>query len=160
MKTPGKKSFVRRREAVTVRAKGLLESGKKKNEEIAIQPIRKRVKKRLVEAVEAMEKGTEKVAEKAATIATLAGVKYKIYEHNHKLQKLLAELGGEVYELAKRNPQALSPTDPEVVEMIGKIADMEKKITALEERAKSLKKKRGVSRGGFKGKTLKHDETL
>lgn len=122
------------------RAKALIKSTKKKLEDLDIAPIWKRVKKGLESAVEAVGKGAEAAAEKAKTMTARAGVEYRLYEQNKKLQQFLAELGGRVYDLARRNPQALSPTDPEVVDMIGRIRDMEKKIAALTERLRSLKK--------------------
>lgn len=122
------------------RAKDVIKAGRLKMEDIDLRPIWKRVKSGLEKAVEAVGKGAERVAEKTLTAAERAGVEYRLYEQNRRLQHLLAELGGRVYDLAKRNPQALSPTDPEVLEMIGKIREAEKKISALEIKSRSLKK--------------------
>ena len=135
-----KKKAVKTRSDVMKKAKGLLRTGREKLEEIDIQPIWKRVKAGLDRAVEVVGKGTEMAAEKAMNLASRAGVEYQMYEYHRKLEKLLAELGGRAYDLAKRDPQALSPTEPELKGMIGRISEMEKKIAALEEKADSLKK--------------------
>lgn len=126
--------------AASEKTKALLKSARERLEDIDLEPIWKRVKKGLEGAVEAVGRGAERAAEKAKTLAERAGTEYRIYDYNRKLQQLLAELGGRVYDLARRNPQALSPTDPEVVEMIGRIRDMEKKIAALSEKSRLLKK--------------------
>ena len=135
-----KKKAVKTRPDVMKKAQGLLRTGREKLEEIDIQPIWKRVKGGLDRAVEVVGKGTEMAAEKAMKLASRAGVEYQIYEYHRKLEKLLAELGGRAYDLAKRDPQALSPTEPELKGMIGRISEMEKKIAALEEEAESLRK--------------------
>lgn len=122
------------------KAKEVIAAGRHKIEEIDLGPIWKRVKKGLEKAVESVGKGAEMAAEKARTTAERAAIEYRLYEQNRRLQHLLAELGGRVYDLAKRNPQALSPTDPEVLEIIGKIRDAEKKIAGIELKARTIKK--------------------
>lgn len=98
------------------------------------------MKKGIVSAVDAVGRGAEKATEKALALAKRAGVQYKIHEQNRKLQALLSELGGRVYDVTKRNPQALSASDPEIMKLVGKIREAEKDLLALEERSGSLKK--------------------
>ncbi len=123
------------------KAKGLLKTGREKFDEIDLQPIWKRVKTGLDRAVEVVGKGTEVAAGKAMNLASRAGVEYQIFEYHRKLEKLLAELGGRAYDLAKRTPPDLSVADADITRMVGRISEMEKKITALEDEAEKLKKK-------------------
>lgn len=136
-----KKKAVKTRSDVMKKAKGLLRTGREKLEEIDIQPIWKRVKAGLDRAVEVVGKGTEMAAEKAMNLASRAGVEYQLFEYHRKLEKLLAELGGRAYDLARRNPPALGAMDPDITRMVGRISEMEKKIAVLEDEAQALKNK-------------------
>ncbi len=136
-----KKKVVKTRSDIMGKAKGLIKTGREKFDEIDFQPIWTRVKAGLDRAVEAVGKGTEMAADKAMNLASRAGVEYQIFEHHRKLEKLLAELGGRAYDLAKRTPPALSAADADITRMVGKISEMEKKIAELEDEAEKLKKK-------------------
>ncbi len=136
-KKAAKKTAEKVRSEVVRKTEDLLKSGREKFEQIDFDPIWKRVKTGLEGAVKALGTGTEKATEKTVAMAKRAGVEYQIYEQNHQLRKLLAELGGKVYDLVRRSPQALSPDDPEIIDMVAKITDMEKKIAALEEKSKA-----------------------
>ncbi len=136
-----KKKAVKTKSDFMKKAKGLLKTGREKFDEIDLQPIWKRVKTELDRAVDVVGKGTERAADKAMNLASRAGVEYQIFEYHRKLEKLLAELGGRAYDLAKRNPSALSGTDAEITRMVGKISEMEKKIAGLEDEAQALKNK-------------------
>ncbi len=136
-----KKKGVQTKSEIMEKAKGLIKTGRERFDEIDLQPIWKRVKAGLDRAVEAVGKGTEMAADKAMNLASRAGVEYQIFELHRKIEKLLAELGGRAYDLAKRNPPALNATDAEIAGMIGRISEMEKKIAALEAEAETLKKK-------------------
>ncbi len=136
-----KKKVVKTKSDIVKKAKGLLKTGREKFDEIDFQPIWTRVKTGLDRAVEAVGKGTEMAADKAMNLASRAGVEYQIFELHRKIEKLLAELGGRAYDLAKRTPPALSAADADITRMVGKISEMEKKIAALEDEAQTLKKK-------------------
>ena len=136
-KKTAKKTASKMRSGIAKKTEGLIKSGKEKLEHIDMEPIWKRVRKGLEDAVKVLGVGTEKATEKTVALAKRAGDEYKIYEQNYKLKKLLAELGGRVYDLVRRSPQSLSPDDPEIIEMVAKVTEMEKKITALEERSKA-----------------------
>jgi hypothetical protein len=136
-----KKKAAKTKSDLMKKAKGLIKTGRKKFDEIDLQPIWKRVKAGLDRAVEAVGKGTEVAADKAMNLASRAGVEYQIFELHRKLEKLLAELGGRAYDLAKRNPPVLSGADAEITRMVGKISEMEKKIAGLEDEAQALKNK-------------------
>jgi hypothetical protein len=136
-----KKKVARTKSDILKKAKGLIKTGRERFDEIDFQPIWKRVKTGLDRAVEAVGKGTEVAADKAMNLASRAGVEYQIFELHRKLEKLLAELGGRAYDLAKRTPPALTAADAEITRMVGKISEMEKKIAALEDEAEALKKK-------------------
>jgi hypothetical protein len=136
-----KKKVVKTKSDILKKAKGLIKTGRERFDEIDFQPIWKRVKTGLDRAVEAVGKGTEVAADKAMNLASRAGVEYQLFELHRKLEKLLAELGGRAYDLAKRTPAALSDADAEITRMVGKISEMEKKIATLEDEAEMLKKK-------------------
>lgn len=136
-----KKKVARTKSDILKKAKGLIKTGRERFDEIDFQPIWKRVKTGLDRAVEAVGKGTEVAADKAMNLASRAGVEYQIFELHRKLEKLLAELGGRAYDLAKRTPPTLSAADAEIARMVGKISEMEKKIAALEDEAETLRKK-------------------
>lgn len=136
-----KKKVLKTKSDIMEKAKGLIKTGREKFDEIDLQPIWTRVKAGLDRAVEAVGKGTEVAADKAMNLASRAGVEYQIFELHRKLEKLLAELGGRAYDLAKRNPPALSGADAEITRMVGRISEMEKKIAELEDEAETLKKK-------------------
>jgi len=136
-----KKRTAKTKSDILKKARGLLKTGREKFDEIDLQPIWKRVKTGLDRAVDVVGKGTEMAADKAMNLASRAGVEYQIFEYHRKLEKLLAELGGRAYDLAKRNPPALSGADSEIARMVGKISEMEKKIAGLEDEARELKNK-------------------
>jgi hypothetical protein len=136
-----KKKAAKTKSDLMKKAKGLLKTGREKFDEMDLQPIWKRVKAGLDRAVDVVGKGTERAADKAMNLASRAGVEYQLFEYHRKLEKLLAELGGRAYDLAKRNPPALSGTDAETTRMVGKISEMEKKIAVLEDEAQALKNK-------------------
>jgi hypothetical protein len=136
-----KKKAAKTKSDLMKKAKGLLKTGREKFDEMDLQPIWKRVKAGLDSAVDVVGKGTERAADKAMNLASRAGVEYQLFEYHRKLEKLLAELGGRAYDLAKRNPPALSGTDAEITRMVGKISEMEKKIAVLEDEAQALKNK-------------------
>jgi hypothetical protein len=138
MKKAVKKSMAKKRASIASRTTTLLKTGKRKLGDL--RPVWERAKQRLEETAEAAGRGGEKAVEKTVAMTTLASVKFKIRRQKQDLQYMLADLGGWVYELAKRNPQALSPTDAEIIDMIGRIAEKEKEIADLEEKAKSLAK--------------------
>ncbi len=136
-----KKKAAKTKSDLMKKARGLLKTGREKFDEIDLQPIWKRVKTGLDRAVDVVGKGTETAADKAMNLASRAGVEYQIFEYHRKLEKLLAELGGRAYDLAKRTPPALSGTDADITRMVGKISEMEKKIAELEDEAQALKNK-------------------
>jgi type III secretion system FlhB-like substrate exporter len=136
-----KKNAVKTKADLMKTAKGLLKTGREKFDEMDLQPIWKKVKTGLDRAVDVVGKGTERAADKAMNLASRAGVEYQLFEYHRKLEKLLAELGGRAYDLAKRTPPALSAADAEITRMVGKITEMEKKIAVLEDEAETLKKK-------------------
>jgi len=124
-----------------IKAKGLLKTGREKFDQIDLQPTWKRVKAGLERAVDVVGKGTERAADKAMNLASRAGVEYQLFEYHRKLEKLLAELGGRAYDLAKRNPPVLNAADAEITRLVGRISEMEKKIAGLEDEAQVLKNK-------------------
>lgn len=132
------KKLMQKKAAVSLRTKSILKKGRKKMQEL--RPAWERAKKKLEATAEAAGKGAERAVEKTVTMATLAGLKLKARRSRQDLQEQFADLGGWVYELAKRNPQALSPTDPEIIGMIVRIREKEQEIADLEEKAKSLRK--------------------
>jgi hypothetical protein len=136
-----KKKVARTKSDILKKAKGLIKTGRERFDEIDFQPIWKRVKTGLDRAVEAVGKGTEVAADKAMNLASRAGVEYQIFELHRKLEKLLAELGGRAYDLAKRTPPALTAADADITRMVGKVSEMEKRIAELEDEAEMLKKK-------------------
>jgi len=136
-----KKKTAKTKSDILKKAQGLLKTGREKFDEIDLQPIWKRVKTGLDRAVDVVGKGTEMAADRAMNLASRAGVEYQIFEYHRKLEKLLAELGGRAYDLAKRNPPALSAADAEITRMAGRISEMEKKIAGLEDEARELKNK-------------------
>ncbi|HAR45668.1 MAG: hypothetical protein A2X56_06030 [Nitrospirae bacterium GWC2_57_13] len=95
-------------------------------------------------AMDAVGRGAEKATSKALTLAKRMSVQYKISEQHRKLQVLLAELGGRVYDITKRSPQALNASDPDIMKLAGRIRDAEKALMALEEKAGALKNREGV----------------
>ena len=99
-----------------------------------------KMKTGLGSAVDAVGRGAERVTGKALSLARRAGLQYRISEQNRKLHALLAELGGRVYDITKRNPQALNSTDPDIMKMVGSIRDAEKALVALEEKSGAMKK--------------------
>ena len=118
----------------------LLKTSKEKFDRIEFQPILDKVKKGLKAAVDVLEKGTKKAAEKTSVMSKQAGLQYTMYLHHHQLQKTLAELGGRVYDLTKENRKIFTPPDSQAMDIIAKITELEKKISATEERSHSLGK--------------------
>lgn len=104
----------------------------------------KKMKTGLGTAVDAVGRGAEKATAKALTLAKRMSVQYKISEQHRKLQSLLAELGGRVYDITKRSPQALNANDPDIMKLAGKIRDAEKALMALEEKVGGLKNRGGA----------------
>ncbi len=133
-----KKSTMKKRASIASRTTTVLKTGRRKLEEL--WPVWERAKKRMGETAEAAGRGAGKAVDKTVALTTLAGVKFTIRRKKQDLQNMMADLGGWVYELAKRNPQALSPTDPEIITMIGRIREREQEIADLEEKAKSVGK--------------------
>jgi gas vesicle protein len=129
MKDRTKTSFTKARKRIAKKTQDLVKAGKETIEEIELRPVWERVKSTV-----------EKGAKKAAITAKRAGVEYKIRTRKQELQKLLAELGGLVYERLRENPQPLSPADSELAAMIDNIKDMDTAISELEKKAQSLKK--------------------
>src|SRR4030067_3530917 len=109
-----KKKAAKTKPDILKKAQGLLKTGREKFDEIDFQPIWKKVKTGLDRAVDVVGKGTERAADKAMNLASRAGVEDQLFEYHRKLEKLLAELGGRAYDLAKRNPPALSAADAEL----------------------------------------------
>jgi len=136
-----KKRTAKTKSDILKKARGLLKTGREKFDEIDFQPIWKKVKTGLDRAVDVVGKGTERAADKAMNLASRAGVEYQLFEYHRKLEKLLAELGGRAYDLARRNPPALGAMDPDITRMVGRISEMEKKIAVLEDEAQALKNK-------------------
>lgn len=99
----------------------------------------RKMKAGLGSAVDVVGRGAEKATAKALTLAKRMSVQYKISEQQRKLQALLAELGGRVYDMTKRSPQALNANDPDIMKLAGKIRDAEKALLTLEEKAGALK---------------------
>jgi len=132
------KKLMQKKAAVSLRGKSVLKKGREKMQEL--RPVWERARKKLGATAEAAGKSAERAVEKTVTMATVAGLKLKARRSRQDLRDQLADLGGWVYELAKRNPQALSPTDPEIIGMIGRIREKEREIAELEEKAKSLGK--------------------
>ena len=138
MKKAVNKSTMKKRASIASRTTTVLKTGRRKLEEL--RPVWERAKKRMGETAEAAGRGAEKAVDKTVALTTLAGVKFTIRRKKQDLQNMMTDLGGWVYELAKRNPQALSPTDPEIIVMIGRIREKEQEIADLEEKTKSIGK--------------------
>lgn len=138
MKKAVKKSAMKKSASIASRTTMILKTGKRKLEDL--RPVWERAKQRLGETAEAAGRGAEKAVEKTVAMTTLASMKFTIRRKKQDLQNMMTDLGGWVYELAKRNPQALSPTDPEIIRVIGMIREKEQEIADLEEKAKSLGK--------------------
>ena len=138
MKKAVKKAVMKKTASIASRSVNVLKTGGRKLKEL--RPVWERAKKKMGETAEAAGKGAEKAVEKTVAMATVASLKLKARRSRQDLREQLADLGGWVYELAKRNPQALGPTDPEIIGMIGRIREKEQEIAGLEEKAKSLGK--------------------
>ncbi len=128
-----KKTSSEKKGKVMEKAKALFRSGKERVQAVDLGT-----------AVDAVGRGAEKATAKALILAKRMSVQYKISEQRRKLQSLLAELGGRVYDITKRNPQALSANDPDIMKLAGKIRDAEKTLMALEETAGALKNREGA----------------
>ena len=134
-----KKAHVKGTATVKGKAKEFLKTSRKKLDDLDLQPIWDRAKKEFQGAVEVIGKTTEKAAEKTLTVGKQASLQYQAYLSNLKLQKSLAELGGRIYDLTRTNSPAVDLKDPEVLEIIKQVEDLDHKIVSLKEKAKSLK---------------------
>ena len=120
--------------------KSLLETGRRKIEELRKKPIWSRTKKELEAAAKAIGKGTERAAKETVKLGKRAGLQYQVYLNSHKLQRSLAELGGRIYDLAKTKSPSLTLNDPEALSIIKKAQEMDEKILGLKEKAIALKR--------------------
>lgn len=133
------KETVEEKKAILLeKTKGLLETSRRKMDDIDLRPLWVKMRKGVDRAVEAVGKGTEKAAEKAASFASRASLQYQTYEYYRNREKLLIRLGERIYDLSKRNPQALGPNDHEIIEITSQIADLDKKISSLDQKIKFL----------------------
>lgn len=118
----------------------MYEAGKERMPQIEFRPMWERVKVGLGKTATVIGKGTGKAAESVARTAKRAGIQYERYGLQHKLQKLVAQLGAEVYDGWQKGAKSLSYEVPPVKDLVMKISDMEKQIDALERKSRSLKK--------------------
>lgn len=120
--------------------KGAPRTGRHKIEEVPLQSIWTRTKKGLEAAAKAIGRGTEIAAQKTVTLGKEAGLQYQINTNHYKLQKLLAELGGRIYDLAKINPPELNLNDSQALTTIKRVREMDERIQTFKQKAKALKK--------------------
>ncbi len=126
--------------AVKEKAKDLLKTGKKKIEDIDLNPIWKKTKEELQSAAKVIGKGTEKAAEKTVSFGKKAGFQSQVYVNQLKRQKGFVELGERIYDLMRHNSPALVLDDTKALKMIKKIMETDKETQGLKKKVKSSKK--------------------
>ena len=139
MKSTGKKTIGERREELAHTAKDLYSTGRETYARIKSKPVWHRLRMGLERAAGIVGRGTKKAAKKTGTLAKQAGVTYEKYEHEHKLQKLLAEFGGRIYDRVWDNPQAISSVDPDAADMVERITAMKEKTAELLHKEEDIK---------------------
>lgn len=133
VKSPSKKT------GLGGKANELLKTGREKLEGMDLQPIWEKAKREFQGAVKALGKGTEKAAEKTAVMGKQAGIQYQLYLNQLKLQKLLADLGGRVYDLKQAGSTDSVMSDAKASEIIRRVEEMNQKILALKEESRTLR---------------------
>jgi len=100
--------------------------------------INEKLKKALDEGFDALKEGGKAAAEKSEELAKLGKLKYESYNAHKKAEKLMAELGGMVFDMAK--PPFENPlSNHEVMELVEKIKEAEKEIKKIEAKVEKEK---------------------
>ncbi len=98
--------------------------------------VNENLKKAIDEGIVAIKEGAKVATEKGTEVAKVGKLKYEVYNAHKDAEKLLAELGGMVFEMAK--PPFENPlSNPDVMAVVEKIKESEKEIKELESRMKS-----------------------
>ncbi|MEC4685905.1 MAG: hypothetical protein VST71_09275 [Nitrospirota bacterium] len=93
--------------------------------------LKKDIKKGFDEGLHAFKEGTTVIKKRAGTLSDDVKKKVKVFELKQKIQVLLTDLGGRVYEVAsdkRRNPM----TNEKITAIVEKIRKIEGQIEKLE----------------------------
>lgn len=113
---------------------------KKGIEGIDWERLKKEVESGIKKGVKAIRESSVVVKEKAGELSEKGKRQYRIFILKKKVQDLMAELGGKVYEMRATGKNPL--TDTGIKQLLNRIAGLESQITELEkEEMTSTKKK-------------------
>ncbi len=102
--------------------------------------VKRDLKKAVEEGWTVVKDGAKVAAEKSEEVAKTGKLKYKAHMLHKDVEKLFADLGGIIYDLANGRSKKNPFSNPEVKRLVKEIAQLENSASSMEDDIKKIKK--------------------